>query len=219
MRREVFVAMALKPASKALARFKVLDLTRARSGPTAVRQLADWGASVIKIEMPGDAHYSDPAARHGPDFQNLHRNKRSMTLDLKNPDGVKIFKRMATDADVIVENYRPDVKTRLGIDYETMKDINPRLVYASISGFGQDGPYSKRPGLDPIVQGMGGHMMVTGEPGRGPMRSGAAISDVTAGLLCANGVLTALLEREVSGEGQWIDTSGRNSAKRSARRR
>jgi crotonobetainyl-CoA:carnitine CoA-transferase CaiB-like acyl-CoA transferase len=207
MRREVFVAMALKPASKALARFKVLDLTRARSGPTAVRQLADWGASVIKIEMPGDAHYSDPAARHGPDFQNLHRNKRSMTLDLKNPDGVKIFKRMATDADVIVENYRPDVKTRLGIDYETMKDINPRLVYASISGFGQDGPYSKRPGLDPIVQGMGGHMMVTGEPGRGPMRSGAAISDVTAGLLCANGVLTALLEREVSGEGQWIDTS------------
>jgi crotonobetainyl-CoA:carnitine CoA-transferase CaiB-like acyl-CoA transferase len=199
--------MEQEPASTALSRFKVLDLTRARSGPTAVRQLADWGARVIKIETPNDAHYSDPAARHGPDFQNLHRNKRAMTLDLKNPDGVEIFKKMAADADVVVENYRPDVKFRLGVDYETLKAINPRLVYASISGFGQDGPYAKRPGLDPIVQGMGGHMMVTGEPGRGPMRSGAAISDVTAGLLCANGVLTALLEREVSGEGQWIDTS------------
>ena len=199
--------MAFEPASKALAKFKVLDLTRARAGPTAVKQLADWGAQVTKIEMPENDQPADFAARHSADFQNLHRNKRSLTLNLKNPEGVEIFKKLAKDADVIVENYRPDVKNRLGIDYETIKAINPRIVYASISGFGQDGPYANRPGVDPIVQGMGGHMMVTGEPGRGPMRSGAAISDVTAGILCANGVTTALLERETSGEGQWVQTS------------
>ena len=157
--------------------------------------------------MPENDQPADFAARHSADFQNLHRNKRSLTLNLKNPEGVEIFKKLAKDADVIVENYRPDVKNRLGIDYETIKAINPRIVYASISGFGQDGPYANRPGVDPIVQGMGGHMMVTGEPGRGPMRSGAAISDVTAGILCANGVTTALLERETSGEGQWVQTS------------
>ncbi len=195
------------PASQALAKYKVLDLTRARAGPTAAKQLADWGAQVIKIEMPDRGQASDFAARHSPDFQNLHRNKRSLTLNLKRPEGVQIFKKLAAEADVIIENYRPDVKHRLGIDYETIKAINPRIVYGSISGFGQDGPYVDRPGVDPIVQGMGGHMMVTGEPGRGPMRSGAAISDVTAGLLCANGIMTALLEREVSGEGQWVQTS------------
>lgn len=194
-------------ASKALAKYKVLDLTRARAGPTAVRQLADWGAQVIKIEMPGSAQTPDFMDRHSPDFQNLHRNKRSMTLDLKNPEGLAIFKQLARHADVIVENYRPDVKNRLGIDYESIKAINPRIVYGSISGFGQDGPYVDRPGVDPIVQGMGGHMMVTGEPGRGPMRSGAALSDVGAGLICANGILTALLEREDSGEGQWVQAS------------
>jgi formyl-CoA transferase len=145
--------------------------------------------------------------RHSPDFQNLHRNKHSMTLNLKSPEGHDIFMRLARDADVIVENYRPDVKHRLGIDYESVKAINPRIVYGSISGFGQDGPYTDRPGVDPIVQGMGGHMMVTGEPGRGPMRSGAALSDVGAGLICANGILTALLEREESGEGQWVQAS------------
>ncbi len=194
-------------ASKALAKYKVLDLTRARAGPTAVKQLADWGAQVIKIEMPERGQAADFASRHSPDFQNLHRNKRSLTLNLKSPEGVDIFKKLALEADVIVENYRPDVKHRLGIDYESIKAINPRIVYGSISGFGQDGPYANRPGVDPIVQGMGGHMMVTGEPGRGPMRSGAAISDVTAGLLCANGIMTALLERETSGEGQWVQTS------------
>jgi formyl-CoA transferase len=130
-----------------------------------------------------------------------------MTLNLKHPEGLDIFKQLARHADVIVENYRPDVKHRLGIDYESIKAINPRLVYGSISGFGQDGPYADRPGVDPIVQGMGGHMMVTGEPGRGPMRSGAALSDVGAGLLCANGILTALLERETSGQGQWVQAS------------
>jgi crotonobetainyl-CoA:carnitine CoA-transferase CaiB-like acyl-CoA transferase len=194
-------------ASKALAKYKVLDLTRARAGPTAVRQLADWGAQVLKIERPGSDDTPDFMDRHSPDFQNLHRNKRSMTLNLQHPDGRAIFLQLARDADVIVENYRPDVKHRLGIDYEAIKAINPRIVYGSISGFGQDGPYADRPGVDPIVQGMGGHMMVTGEPGRGPMRSGAALSDVGAGLLCANGILTALLERETSGQGQWVQAS------------
>jgi len=199
--------MATQPASTVLSKYKVLDLTRARAGPTAVKQLADWGASVIKIEMPETGGPSDFAARHSPDFQNLHRNKRSLTLNLKSEEGVAIFKKLAAEADVIIENYRPDVKNRLGIDYETIKVINPRIVYGSISGFGQSGPYVNRPGVDPIIQGMGGHMWVTGEPGRGPMRSGAAISDVTAGLLLANGVCMALLEREESGEGQWVDTS------------
>jgi formyl-CoA transferase len=199
--------MSQATASQALAKYKVLDLTRARAGPTAVRQLADWGAQVIKIELPGSDDTPDFMDRPSPDFQNLHRNKRSMTLNLKHPDGRDIFKQLARYADVIVENYRPDVKHRLGIDYEAIKAINPRIVYASISGFGQDGPYAARPGVDPIVQGMGGHMMVTGEPGRGPMRSGAALSDVGAGLLCANGILTALLERETSGQGQWVQAS------------
>ena len=199
--------MGQATASKALAKYKVLDLTRARAGPTAVRQLADWGAQVIKIELPGSDRTPDFMDRHSPDFQNLHRNKRSMTLDLKHPEGLDVFKQLARQADVIVENYRPDVKHRLGIDYESMKAVNPRIVYGSISGFGQDGPYVDRPGVDPIVQGMGGHMMVTGEPGRGPMRSGAALSDVGAGLICANGILTALLEREASGEGQWVQAS------------
>ena len=191
-----------------LSKLKVLDLTRARAGPTCVRQLVDWGAEAIKIEMPGGrAGDGMGGNRHGFDFQNLHRNKKSVTLNLKHPKGVEIFKTLAKDADVIVENYRADVKHRLGIDYESIRAINPRIVYGSISGFGQDGPYVDRPGVDPIVQGMGGHMMVTGEPGRGPMRSGAALSDVGAGLLCANGILTALLEREASGEGQWVQAS------------
>ena len=189
-----------------LSRFKVLDLTRVRAGPTAVRQLADWGADVIKIEArEGDAGLG--GARHGPDFQNVHRNKRSMTLDLKKPEGVDILKRLAGQADVLVENYRPDVKTRLGIDYEAMRAVNPRLVYASISGFGQDGPYRDRPGFDQIAQGMGGLMSITGLPGQGPVRVGIPIADLTAGIFCAMGILVALLEREVSGEGQWVQSS------------
>jgi crotonobetainyl-CoA:carnitine CoA-transferase CaiB-like acyl-CoA transferase len=195
-------------ASSALARFTVIDLTRARAGPTCARQLADWGADVIKVEMPLSAgEPQDFANRHDPDFQNLHRNKRSLTLNLKTDEGVAILKRLAATADVLVENYRPDVKTRLGIDYETLRRINPRLVYTSISGFGQDGPYADRPGLDQIAQGMGGLMSITGEPGRGPMRVGIAIADVASGILAASGTLTALLEREVSGEGQWVTTS------------
>ena len=192
-----------------LARFKVLDLTRLRSGPTAIRQLADWGADVIKIETPESLGVSDGFgdSRLGPDFQNLHRNKRSLTLNLKEAEGIAIFKQLADTADVIVENFRPDVKFRLGIDYETLQVTNPGLVYASISGFGQDGPYSNRPGYDQIVQGMGGLMAITGLPGQGPVRAGIAVADSATGLYCALGILTALLEREASGRGQWVQTS------------
>mgnify|MGYP002780568577 FL=1 len=195
--------------SSTLARFKVLDLTRVRSGPTCVRQLADWGAQVVKIEMPPALDEGDPMGgpRHGSDFQNLHRNKRGLTLNLKSPEGVALFKRLAEGADVIVENFRPDVKARLGIDYESMAKVNPRIVYASISGFGQDGPYATRPGFDQIAQGMGGLMSITGLPGQGPVRVGIPVADLCAGLFAAQGILLALLERETSGKGQWVQTS------------
>ena len=199
-------AMSRPPASQALARFKVLDLTRVRAGPTCVRQLADWGADVIKIEMPEDDGGMG-GARDGPDFQNLHRNKRSMTLDLKNPKGVEIFRALVKKSDVVVENFRPDVKFRLGIDYESLKPINKRLVYASISGFGQDGPYRDRAGFDQIAQGMGGLMSITGLAGQGPVRVGIPVADLGAGIFAATGILIALLEREVSGEGQWVRSS------------
>lgn len=196
-------------ASQALARFTVLDLTRVRSGPTAVRQFADWGANVIKIDaLTDDAGGEQPGGpRHGSDFQNLHRNKRAMTLDLKQAEGLAVFARLVAQADVVIENFRPDVKARLGIDYASLRAINPRIILGSISGFGQDGPYHKRPGFDQIAQGMGGLMSVTGAPGEGPMRAGIPIADLSAGLFCALGVMTALLEREVSGEGQWVQTS------------
>jgi formyl-CoA transferase len=201
--------MPFPRASQALSRFTVLDLTRIRSGPTAVRQLADWGANVIKIDaLTDDAGGEQPGGpRQGSDFQNLHRNKRAMTLNLKDPQGLAVFKRLAARADVVVENFRPDVKTRLGIDYESLRAINPGIVYGSISGFGQDGPYHKRPGFDQIAQGMGGLMSITGAPGEGPMRVGIPVADLTAGLFCAMGILTALLERDVSGQGQWVQTS------------
>jgi formyl-CoA transferase len=201
--------MSAPRASQALSRFTVLDLTRVRAGPTCVRQLADWGANVIKIdalmEDAGSEQLGGP--RQGSDFQNLHRNKRAIALNLKKPEGLAVFQRMVEKADVIVENFRPDVKGKLGIDYENVRQINPRIVYGSISGFGQDGPYHKRPGFDQIAQGMGGLMSITGAPGEGPMRVGIPVADLTAGIFCAMGILTALLEREVSGEGQWVQTS------------
>ena len=183
--------------------YTVIDLTRARSGPTCVRQLAEFGATVIKVE----SREQDDFTRDEFDFQNLHRNKRSMTLDLKNPKGVEVLKKLVAKADVLVENFRPDVKHRLGIDYEALSKVNPRLVYASISGFGQSGPYRDRPGYDQIAQGLGGLMSITGLPGQGPVRVGIPIADLTAGMFLAHGVLLALLERERSGKGQWVHTS------------
>jgi crotonobetainyl-CoA:carnitine CoA-transferase CaiB-like acyl-CoA transferase len=187
-----------------LEHIRVIDLTRARSGPTCVRQLADMGAQVIKVEQPDD---DEGVSRHNSDFQNLHRNKRSLVLNLKDPRGLGILKHLAAKADVLVENYRPDVKKRLGIDYTDLQPLNPRLVYASISGFGQTGPYQGRPGYDQIAQGMGGLMSITGPPGGGPWRVGIPVADLSAGLLAAQGVLVALLERECSGQGQWVHTS------------
>jgi len=196
------------PASSALARFRVLDLSRVRAGPTCVRQLADFGADVIKIEMPPAVEKDTMGGpREGPDFQNLQRNKRSMTLNLKEKEGVAIFMKLVKSADVVVENYRPDVKFRLGIDYESLARANPRIILASISGFGQDGPYRDRPGFDQIAQGMGGFMSITGFPGQGPVRAGTAIADLSAGLFAALGIMTALLEREVSGKGQWVQAN------------
>ncbi|MBZ0148711.1 MAG: CoA transferase [Pseudorhodoplanes sp.] len=196
-------------ASQALTRFTVLDLSRVRAGPTCVRQLADWGANVIKVEAPERLEPGDPigGARHAGDFQNLHRNKRSITLDLKSEAGRNALLRMAKTADVVVENFRPDVKHRLKVGYEELRAVNPRIVYASISAYGQDGPYRERPGFDQIAQGMGGLMSITGLPGQGPVRAGTAVADVAAGLFAALGVLVALLEREVSGEGQYVETS------------
>lgn len=201
--------MPFAPASPALARFRILDLTRVRAGPTCVRQFADFGADVIKIESPPgvDPNEGMGGDRSGPDFQNLHRNKRSIALNLKATEGREIFLRLAKTADVVVENYRPDVKFRLGIDYESLARVNPRIILASISGFGQDGPYRDRPGFDQIAQGMGGFMSITGFPGQSPMRAGTAIADISAGLFAALGIMTALLEREVSGKGQWVQAS------------
>ena len=193
-----------------LEHIRVLDLTIARAGPMAVRLLADWGADVIKIEPPPrkDAQgNSVTGGRRGPDEQNLHRNKRSLAIDLKREGGKALFHRLAKDADVVVENFRSSVKYRLGVDYDTLKAINPGLVYASISGFGQDGPDSGRPGVDQIVQGMSGLMSITGEPEQGPMRVGIAISDTSAGMFLGQGILLALLHRERTGEGQWVHTS------------
>ena len=194
-----------------LSHIRVLDLTIARAGPTAVRLLADWGADVIKVEPPrpkkAGKSRSATGARHGPDEQNLHRNKRSLALDLKTESGQQLFQAMAEQADVVVENFRSDVKYRLGVDYATLKRVNPQIICASISGFGQDGPYATRPGVDQIIQGMSGLMSITGAPGAGPMRVGVAISDTSAGMFLGQAILLALLHRERTGEGQWVHTS------------
>ena len=194
-----------KPASPALENLVVLDLTHARAGPVCVRQLADWGANVIRIERPGNPE--DFSGRHEADFQNKHRNKRGIALNLRSDEGREILYRLVERADVLVENFRPDVKTRLGFDYETLKSRNPRIILTSISAFGQDGPYKDRPGVDQVLQGMSGLMSITGEPGRGPMRVGIPIADIVTGLFAAIGILTALIERNKSGEGQWVQTS------------
>src|SRR5205809_714948 len=196
-------------ASTALSRLRILALSRVRAGPTVVTQCADFGADVIKIESPPgvDPNEAMGGPREGPDMQNLHRNKRAMTLNLKLPEAREVLARLVKTADVVVENYRPDVKDRLGIDYKSLERINPRIILASISGFGQDGPYRDRPGFDQVAQGMSGLMSVTGLPGQGPVRTGAAIADMAAGLYAALGIMTALLEREASGKGQWVQSS------------
>ena len=191
-----------------LARFTVLDLTLHRAGPTCARQLADWGAQVLKIEAPGGAKGDVIGGdRLGFDYQNLHRNKRAMTLNLKSDEGREIFLKLAQQADVVIENYRSDVKHRLGIDYEAVSRVNPRIIYGSISGFGQSGPDATRPGVDQIAQGIGGLMSITGAPGQGPMRVGIPIADLTAGIFLSQAILLALLQRETTGVGQWVYTS------------
>ena len=200
--------MAHLPASSALQRFRVIDLTQVRAGPTACRQLADWGADVIQVQMPEHMRGDDTlGGQDGSDYQYTHRNKRSITLNLKEAEGIATLKRLIASADVVVENFRPDVKFRLGIDYASLAAEHPRLVYASISGFGQTGPLAERPGFDQIAQGMGGLMSVTGSAGEGPMRVGIPIADLCAGIFAAQGILVALLERESSGKGQWLHTS------------
>jgi crotonobetainyl-CoA:carnitine CoA-transferase CaiB-like acyl-CoA transferase len=197
-------------ASKALSRFRVLDLSRVRAGPTCVRMLADFGADVIRIEPPAGVDPNEAmfaGNRASGDFQNLNRNKRSLTLNLKKPGGLAVFKRLVANADVVVENWRPDVKKRLGLGYESLREINPRIILASISGYGQDGPYAWRPGFDQVIQGMSGLMSVTGMPGQGPVRAGLAVGDSSSGLYAAIGILIALIEREKSGQGQWVHTS------------
>ncbi len=191
-----------------LGKYTVIDLTRARAGPTCVRQLVDWGARAIKVEMPGGrAGDGMGGNRHGFDFQNLHRNKGAITLNLRDPEGVAILKKLVKDADILVENYRPDVKRRLGIDYEDRRQVNTRLIYGSISGFGQSGPYRDRPGVDQIAQGLGGLMSITGIPGQGPVRVGIPIADLCSGIFLAQGILVALIERETTGQGKWVHTS------------
>lgn len=188
---------------------RVIDLTVARAGPTCVRQLADWGADVVRVEAPTDPGQPGVAGedRHGSDVQYVHRNKRALSLDLRQDRARAILMELVDGADVLVENMRPGVKARLGFDWDTVHARNPRLVMASISGFGQDGPYADRGGVDQIAQGMGGLMSVTGEPGRGPMRVGIPVSDLASGLFCAIGVLAALHDRDRTGQGRWVHTS------------
>ena len=188
-----------------LSPYTVLDLTIARAGPTAVRLLADWGATVIRIEAPVEGDIA--GSRHGADSQNLHRNKRSLCLNLKTEEGKAVFMDLVKNADVVMENFRVDVKYRLGVDYDSVKKVNPSIIYGSISGFGQEGPYAKRPAVDQVIQGMSGLMSITGEPERGPMRAGIAVSDTSAGMFLGQGILLALLHREQTGQGQWVHTS------------
>ena len=187
----------------------MIDLTLARAGPSCVRTLADWGADVIRVEPPPEEGEADELVgrRDGSDFQNLHRNKRAITLNLKTDEGREILMRLAEQADVVIENMRPGVTKRLGVDFEAVRKRNPRIVYGSISGFGQYGPYTSRPSIDQIAQGMSGIMSVTGIPGQGPVRVGVAVTDIMAGAFLAQGVLIALLDREVSGQGRWVQTS------------
>jgi crotonobetainyl-CoA:carnitine CoA-transferase CaiB-like acyl-CoA transferase len=196
----------------ALAGLRVLELTQVMAGPFCGQVLADMGADVVKVEPPD----GDPTRRslgfrvRGEDtaaFLAVNRNKRSLVLDLKDDRHRAVFHRLAVDADVVLENYRPGVAARLGVDWETLSALNGRLVYASVSGFGQTGPYAMRPGYDLIAQGLSGVMSVTGDPGGEPSKCGIPIGDLSAGLFCAVAILSAVIARERTGRGQRIDTS------------
>jgi formyl-CoA transferase len=200
-------ASSEQPDSLPLHGLRVLDLTLARAGPACVRHLADWGADVIRVQPPDNGDEEVIGRRDGSDYQNMHRGKRVVTLDLKKPAGHAAFIELVKRADVLVENMRAPVKTRLNIEFETLHAINPRLVYGSISGFGQTGPYTARAGVDQIAQGMSGLMSITGAPGGGPMRVGIAIADLTAGNLLALSIMMALYERNRTGKGRWVHTS------------
>ena len=197
--------MTYQPASKALEGLVVLDMTHMRAGPVCVRQLADWGANVIKIDRPGDP--PDFSGRQEGDYQNKHRNKRSIAIDLKSKRGQEVLHRLVQNADIIVENFRPNIKRKLKFDYETLQKLNSKIILCSISAFGQDGPYQDRVGVDQIIQGMSGLMSINGIPGQGPLRVGIPIVDICAGLYAALGITTALVERNKSGRGQWVQTS------------
>ena len=197
---------------KALSGVRVLDLTRALAGPYCTLMLGDYGADVIKIELPGrgdDTRHWGPPYIDGESayFLSINRNKRSLTLNLKDPAGREVFMRLTRNADVVVENFTPGVVNRLGIDYEAVKAENPRIVYSSISGFGQTGPYREKPAYDQMMQGLGGIMSLTGDPDGQPQKTGVALADIGAGMLAAYAVMTALFHRERTGEGQYIDVS------------
>lgn len=185
----------------------VIDLTVARAGPTAVRQLADWGADVIRVE-PLDTDSGSLSGTHTSyDYMNLHRNKRVIALDLKRPEGHDVVMRLIRDADVLIENFRPPTKQALNLTYDTVHAVNPRLIYGSISGYGQDGPDAHKGAVDQIIQGRSGLMSLTGTPESGPLRAGIALSDLAAGHQLAFGLMVALYERQQSGEGQWVQVS------------
>ncbi|KZN96531.1 CaiB/BaiF CoA transferase family protein [Aeribacillus pallidus] len=194
-----------------LAGIKIIDLTRILSGPFCTMTLADLGAEVIKIESP----QGDDTRQWGPPFiknesayfLSVNRNKKSVVLNLKDPKGKEILLKMVEEADVVVENFRPGTLKKLGIDYDILKQHNRGVILASISGFGQTGPYSKKPGYDVLAQGMGGLMSVTGEPDGTPVKAGYSLADIGAGMWATIGILSALWERERSGQGQWIDVS------------
>ncbi len=189
----------------ALAGLRVLELTQVMAGPFCGQVLADMGADVIKIEpLSGDSTRESLGTAA---FLAVNRNKRSVTLDLKSPEHQAVLHRLARDADVVLENYRPGVAARLGAGWETLSELNPRLIYASVSGFGQTGPYAQRPGYDLIAQGLAGVMSVTGERGGDPVKCGIPIGDLSAGLFCAVAILSAVVARERTGRGQPIDTS------------
>ena len=195
----------------ALSDIKVLDLTRVLAGPYATMLLADLGAEIIKIEQPekGDDSRAFGPYKNGESayFMSINRNKESITLNLKAPEGKEILKELVKQVDILVENFRPGTMEKLGLGYDVLKEINPRLIYASSTGYGQTGPYSQRPAYDAVVQAMGGIMSITGQPDGVPTRVGTSIGDITAGLFCAAGILAALHERERSGVGQMVDVA------------